>query len=154
MTIRPAGLGEKDQLESLQRRASLMWDEYRAALLAHPDAIDLPAAQIAEGRVWIAEFDDVTAGFSVVLPGDGGAMDLDGLFVEPHLWGRGIGRRLVAHAAALTREAGARCLRVVANPRAAGFYIACGFDIISEEQTRFGRGLTAVLRLNGSEGRE
>lgn len=39
---RPATAGERRQLVELQRRASLANPGDREALLAHPDAIDLP----------------------------------------------------------------------------------------------------------------
>lgn len=152
LIIRPAALDEQRRLEALQRRASLMWEEDRQALLAHPDAIELPIDQIADGRVWVAEQRGAVVGFSVLLPGNDGAIELDGLFVEPDFRGKGIGRQLVAHAVAMARDAGAGSLRVVANPRAAGFYAACGFEIIGEEQTRFGRALSAVLEIDCDTG--
>ena len=47
-------------------------------------------AQIANGQVIVAEIDGEIAGFAAVVGGE-----LDGLFVEPDLWGRGIGAALV-----------------------------------------------------------
>lgn len=44
LAIRIAARDEKKLLEDLQWRASLVWEEYREALLAHPDAIELPLA--------------------------------------------------------------------------------------------------------------
>ena len=41
-------------LEALQRRSSDVWEEYRAQLAAHPDAIAPPHQAIAEGRVRVA----------------------------------------------------------------------------------------------------
>jgi|GEM_PF-3094826 ribosomal protein S18 acetylase RimI-like enzyme len=92
-------------------------------------------------------------GFSVVVPGDDGAVEIDGLLVEPEFGKRGIGRRLVAHAVTIARAAGARALRVVVNPRAAGFYAACGFEIIGAAEVRFGSALSAVLKIDGKAGR-
>jgi hypothetical protein len=70
-TIRPACPAERAALEDVQRRASLALPDYRAQLEAHPDAIDLPAARIAEGRVLVAEDEAGVAGFAVWLDGDG-----------------------------------------------------------------------------------
>lgn len=129
-------------LESLQRRASLSNPGDRDALLANPDAIELPIDQIAAGCVFIAEHDGIVAGFAaVVLRPDGGA-ELDALFVEPHLWKRGIGRRLVDHIAEVARERNASFLHVIGNRHAEGFYLSCGFQMIGTVDTRFGIGLT------------
>jgi GNAT superfamily N-acetyltransferase len=140
LTIRPAAIAERGALEALQWRASLMWEEYRDALLAHPDAIALPDEQI--GRTIVAELGDKALGFAVVLPRPDGDAELDGLFVDPANWRAGIGTRLVREAERLAAAAGAEYLYVVGNPRAEGFYAACGFVLVGREPTRFGVGLT------------
>lgn len=137
--IRPARAAERAALEDLQRRASLALPDYRAQLDAHPDAIDLPAAQIAGGRVLVAEDEAGIAGFAAWLDGEGAdEAALDGLFVEPARWRGGIGRALVAAIAAAAAGAGRRRLTVVANPGAVAFYARCGFAEAGEAQTRFG----------------
>jgi GNAT superfamily N-acetyltransferase len=133
---------EREALERLQWRASLVADEYREQLLADPDAIDLPPTQIADGAVLVAEMDAAPAGFAVVLPRDDGDAELDGLFVEPALWRGGVGRRLVEAGVALARGFGAGELHVVAEPAAIGFYEACGFVTTGAAETRFGPAIT------------
>ena len=54
-TFRLATPAERSALEELQRRASLIWEEDRDALLAHPDAIELPLEQITDGHTIVAE---------------------------------------------------------------------------------------------------
>ena len=135
ISLRLARPEEHDELEELQRRASLELPEYREQLLANPDAIHLPPAQIANGQVIVAELGGEIAGFAAVVGGE-----LDGLFVEPDLWGGGIGRALVDAATHEARQRGLS-LTVIANPRAKGFYESCGFTVEGEEQTRFGPGL-------------
>jgi len=73
---------------------------------------------------------------------------LDALFVEPSAWRQGIGRVLVEHCAAAARAMDAESLHVLGNPHAESFYIACGFNTLGTEQTRFGAGLVMkrVLR--------
>lgn len=147
ISIRPARSDEQTILESLQRRASLSNPGDRDALLANPDAIALPIEQIAEGCVFVAECDGVVAGFAAVLPRPDGDAELDALFVEPHLWKRGIGRRLVDRMADVARATAASFLHVVGNPHAEGFYTSCGFHVTGTVDTRFGAGLAMRRRL-------
>ena len=136
MRIRPAQIEERELLEDLQRRASLANAEHRAALLAHPDAIALPAGQIERGEVLLAETEGRVAGFVAVLGGE-----IDGLFVEPDLWGLGIGRALVEAAVHHARRLGLS-VTVIANPTARLFYEKCGFVLEGEAETRFGPALS------------
>jgi len=139
--IRPARPDEQTKLESLQRRASLNNPGDRDAILANPDAIALPIEQITAGCVFVAEHDGVVAGFAAVVPRRDGGAELDALFVEPHLWKRGIGRRLVDHTAEFARASAASFLHVIGNPHAEGFYVSCGFLVTGTFDTRFGVGL-------------
>ena len=52
--IRFAHPSERAFLINLQRRASLVWEEYRDDLLAHPEAIYIPLAQFRKRQVRIA----------------------------------------------------------------------------------------------------
>ena len=141
LSFRRAIPAERTALEDLQWRASLMWEDYRDALLENPDAIDLPPDQITDGRAIVAEMLGEIVGFAVVLPRDDGHAELDALFVEPKVWRRGVGRGLIEEARAFASADGAMSLFVVANPRAQDFYAACGFVLIGEAPTRFGAGL-------------
>jgi GNAT superfamily N-acetyltransferase len=135
LTLRLARPEEHDELEELQRRASLELPEYRDQLMLNPDAIYLPEGQIANGQVIVAEIGGEIAGFAAVVGGE-----LDGLFVEPDLWGHGIGRALADAATQEARRKGFT-LSVVATPRARRFYEHCGFAVEGEVQTRFGPAL-------------
>jgi GNAT superfamily N-acetyltransferase len=135
LTLRLARRDEHDELEDLQRRASLELPEYRDQLLDNPDAIYLPEGQIANGQVIVAEIAGEIAGFAAVVGGE-----LDGLFVEPDLWGQGIGRTLVDAATHEARRRGL-ALKVIANPRARRFYESCCFSVEGEVETRFGPAL-------------
>lgn len=136
--IRLARASDRASLEALQWRASLVWEDYRADLLANPDAIELPEDQIDQGYVQICERNGAAVGFMVALPRADLDVELDGLFVEPDVWRCGIGRSLVQAALAFAVRRGASKMHVVANPGALGFYKACGFSTCGTEQTRFG----------------
>lgn len=139
--IRQAVISEKKELEDLQRRASLTNAGDRDALLAHPDAIELPAAQIAAGAVFVLEQNGVIAGFAAVLPRADGGAELDALFVEPAMRRCGIGRSLVEHCCEVARSQRSTFLHVIGNPHAEDFYLACGFRLTGTAETRFGTGL-------------
>ncbi|MEO8176971.1 MAG: GNAT family N-acetyltransferase [Sphingomicrobium sp.] len=140
LCIRPGQPEERQYLEDLQRRASLVHEVHREALLAHPEAITLPAEQIERGEVLVAEIDKRIAGFAVVLD-DHGKAELDGLFVEPDLWRNGVGLALIEAAAAEARRRGLGPLKVIANPTAEEFYIKSGFVMEGMADTQFGPGI-------------
>jgi GNAT superfamily N-acetyltransferase len=141
IVVRAAVPDEQSMLEGLQRRASLANPGDRDAILAHPDAIALPAGQITDGDVFVADRNGEVLGFAAVLRRPDGDAELDALFVDPILWKQGVGRRLVDHCATVARLRGSRLLHVVGNPHAAGFYGACGFRTTGTVETRFGTGL-------------
>jgi len=140
LSLRFGQPAEREQLEQLQRRASLMHDAYRDALLANPDLIALPRWQLEENRVRVAERGGRTLGFAAVLPRDRQTCDLDALFVEPDYWKRGIGRALMEDAFVLARAGGAEAMEVLANPYADGFYARLGFVWIGTVTTPLGIG--------------
>jgi GNAT superfamily N-acetyltransferase len=139
ISIRLARPEEWHALEALQRRASLALEKYREQLQAKPDAIALPLELVEEGAVIVASLGDRLAGFAAVLIDDDHA-ELDGLFVDPDLWGRGIGSALVEVAVHEARRQGL-AMMVIANPAARGFYEKSGFSVEGETVTRFGPAL-------------
>jgi GNAT superfamily N-acetyltransferase len=145
--IRAAAAAERHELEELQRRASLNNPGDREALLANPDAIDLPLAQIVAGQVFVAERRGRIVGFASVLDRSDGDTELDGLFVEPACWRTGVGGALVDRCAAYGRERQAAAIHVIGNPHALAFYRACGFAEVGIHRTRFGTGIVMTLSL-------
>lgn len=141
LAIRPARPDEREALEELQRRASLANPGDREALLAHPDAIEVPREQIERGQVLVAAVGGELRGFGAILPREDGDAELDALFVDPTHWQQGLGRALVEALAAQARQEGAAALHVIGNPHAEGFYRATGFELTGTHATRFGVGL-------------
>jgi lactoylglutathione lyase len=152
--IRDALPDEAAALERLQRRSSDLWEEHRAQLAAHPDAIEPLQQAIAEGRVRVAvDASQQRLGFSVVQPLQAGRCELDDLFVEPAFMGRGVGRLLVDDLESRAAAAGATHVDVITNPNALGFYERVGFEATGEASTRFGRGIRMSLELSPSSSR-
>jgi GNAT superfamily N-acetyltransferase len=147
-TIRYARLGERRNLEELQRRASMIWEEYRVQLLANPDAIELSARLIREKRVRVAEMSGRTTGFSALVPLSADTAELDGLFVDPDAMRQGIGAWLIEDAGRLAREWGLQAIEVTTNPRAEAFYLREGFVVTGRTDTRFGPANRMRLTLN------
>jgi len=133
---RAARPDERVVLEDLQRRSSLAIEEDRAALLADPGLIRLPPEHVTPGHAVVAEHGGKAVGFAVVLQRADGDAELDGLFVDPVHWRRGVGRELVIRARCLAVDRGAARLWVVANPAARAFYESCGFRHVGDVETQ------------------
>lgn len=114
-----SGLGEL----CLRSKAHWGYDEAflaacRAELTLHPDALQTT-------RVQVAERDAAVVGLAQVKV-TGADADLLKLFVEPALFGTGIGRRLFEWSAAKARELGAERMIIEADPWAVPFYQRMG----------------------------
>jgi GNAT superfamily N-acetyltransferase len=139
--IRRALASEREFLEALQRRASLANAGDREAILAHPDAINIPLDQLESGQLYVAARGETIVGFAAILPRPDGDTELDALFVEPSMWRQGIGRRLLKHCQDAARSLGSGALHVIGNPHAREFYLASGFKSVGVFETRFGEGI-------------
>lgn len=148
MRIRNGGPDERGMLEALQLRASTVSPMYRDAILQHPDSIYLASELLVEGRVRVAEESDSLIGFSVLLAPVEAAAELDGLFVEPPWWRRGVGAALIRDAFRLAHAEKAVRVEVTANLLAIGFYEKLGFLHLHETQTRFGPALRMSYQLS------
>jgi GNAT superfamily N-acetyltransferase len=148
--IRAATPAEQGALGALHRRSSYVWEEDRANLEAHPDALGVATEAIAEGRVRVAVgADGELHGFSVVAAAPGCVCVLDDLFVEPASMRQGIGRALVEDAVAWALRAGCREMAVVAHPRNFPFYESVGFLAGEPVSTRFGPAVQLRRPLGG-----
>ena len=135
--IRAAVLGDMPALRDVFRRSSLSGDGDRAALLAHPDALELSDLAVREGRARVAVADDRIVGFATWLS-DVDIFEIEDLFVDPERMGQGIGRALVLDLIAIARGHGVGRVEVTANQHALAFYERVGFVVEDEVTTRFG----------------
>jgi GNAT superfamily N-acetyltransferase len=147
LRLRKAVRADQPALEDLQRRASLVYEANREALLAHPDAIAVPLEQVDAGDVFLAERGGRIVGFAAVVARDDGDAELDAIFVEPECWKQGIGRVLLDEAERIASRRGARAMHVTANPDALAFYGARGYVVDGETQTRFAPAPTMIKAL-------
>lgn len=138
--IRLARADDRRDLIELQRRASLAieGEEVRAQLLADPDIIDLDPEMIARNEVFVAQLGGRIVGFATIIAHEGNDAELEGIFVEPSEWRKGVGLALMHQ---IDREAaawGASGLHVIASRRVEGFYTRAGFVVTGEVKTELG----------------
>ncbi len=145
--IRTGRVDEIPVLLDVQRRASDIWEAYRADLAAHPEVITLPVEQVTRGDVRvIVDAHDEPLGFSAVIE-LGESVELDGLFVAPKHMRHGLGGQLVADVVERARAAHALRIEVTGQSGAVPFYERQGFRQTGEAETQFGPAprLTLVL---------
>lgn len=146
--LRDARQDEVGALEALQRRSASVWEEDRAVLEAHPEAVAIAPGAVRARRLRVAaDAADRPLGFAHLLPVAEGECELDGLFVEPPHFGQGLGRLLLHDAADRARAAGAGALFVVSGPGARGFYERMGFRLLDAVPTPFGPAQQLVMAL-------
>lgn len=147
VTHRPASQSDHEALEALQRRSALADPGDREWLSAHPEVLRLPAGHLTARTAVVALEHGTPVGFAVVLPREAGDAELDGIFVDPARWRRGIGRELVSLAAGLATGLGATRLWVIAGEPAVPFYAACGFRLAGTAPTLLRRAPLLVMPL-------
>ena len=62
-------------------------------------------------------------------------IELEALFIEPDLIGRGLGRLLIEHAFVTAKASGAQEMIIQGDPNAAHFYTKIGGKLISEKES-------------------
>lgn len=145
LDIRLARADDRQDLIDLLWRASLAWDVVRQDLLDNPEVIDVDPEMIARNQVFVAEQGDRVVGFATIVPREGNDAELEGIFVEPSEWRKGIGNALLRQIEREAQAWGANRLHVVASPNVEGFYTAGGFTRTGEQKMPFGpNGLVMV----------
>jgi ribosomal protein S18 acetylase RimI-like enzyme len=139
LSLRFAEIADLPALSDLFRRASLSNEGDRASLLAHPDALELSARAVEEGRVRVAAIENRIVGFATIVVTDQSG-ELDDLFVDPDCRRRGIATALVLDALDHAADQELTRIEVTANPHALAFYESVGFVSDGMRQTRFGPG--------------
>jgi RimJ/RimL family protein N-acetyltransferase len=146
--FRFAGQSDLRALEDLQRRTALHTGDYREQILAHPDAIAIPAEFITNQFTRVAIAREQILGFSIIVPLRGATAELDGLFVAPEFMRNGVGRALLQDAFQIALGRRIQRIEVTSNPRAIGFYEKIGFIGDAKVETRFAPALRMHLELD------
>ncbi|NGN64553.1 GNAT family N-acetyltransferase [Streptomyces sp. A7024] len=119
ITIRRAEPRDARRLTAIMR-ASRAYEGRYASII---EGYRVSTEYIHRHEVYVAADDTRVLGFySIVLD----PPELDLLFVSDAAQGRGVGRRLLAHARDRARAAGLDGLRIVAHPPAEDFYLSQG----------------------------
>ncbi len=122
IVVRAARAGEAQILTALCVRSKAYWG-YDAEFMRLSEApLTVSEADVASGRVLVAERERLLFGMAKVEP-DG---ELGMMFVDPLAMGRGAGRALFEASATLARRLGARRMAILADPNAASFYERMG----------------------------
>jgi N-acetylglutamate synthase-like GNAT family acetyltransferase len=138
VTIRPAVAADAAAVRDLTRRAYAKWV---AAIGREPLPMGFDqAAAIRDDRVEVMEVDGTIVGVAHLVVEDERVL-LENLAIDPDHAGGGLGRRLLAHAEAVTHDLGRARLALYTNARFVEnlrFYAAAGYAVDREEVFRGG----------------
>jgi GNAT superfamily N-acetyltransferase len=126
MHVRVARPDEADVLTALCIRSKAHWGYDAAFMRLSAVALQVREADIAAGRVLVADDGTGTPIGVAGLVMEGDVADLDVIFVDPPAIGTGAGGALFRAAARLAAELGAKRMTILADPNAAPFYERMG----------------------------
>lgn len=129
--IRKALVNEADELSSIARLSKAHWNYPEAWLDQWHEQLAITERSIADDAVFVHESDGHLDGFYVLVI-SGNEARLEHLWLRPESMGKGTGRSLFEHAAALAVERGAKVMTIESDPFAEGFYKAMGTVRIGE----------------------
>ena len=120
-TIRAARPDDADELSRVARAAKAHWGYPPEYLALWADDLTVTPQFVRDNAVFCAERDGAPVGFYAIESVDDG-WEIGHLWVGPAHIGKGIGTRLLRHAADWAHARGIETLRIVSDPHAEGFY--------------------------------
>ena len=124
-SIRRATGDDTPTLTAIARAAKAHWGYPAEWLAGWAVELTFSPSDLERADCFVIEQDGQLLGFSATLPGVP-RWTLDHVWVLPEAMGRGLGRRLVAHALDRAIAAGASGLEIESDPNAEGFYARLG----------------------------
>lgn len=162
--IRPARRSEGPALTELTFAAKRTWGYPEAYFETWREELTITPAYIEENTVCLAETTRCLSGYYTILynPAEKKVCDaviekgfwLDHIFVAPNFFGRGIGTLLIRHACDTAHRLGANWLRILAEPKAAGFYRKMGGEYVGEFPSNIDGRTTPCFHLQITEEQE
>jgi GNAT superfamily N-acetyltransferase len=133
VSIRPARPEEAERLREIARSAKGYWDYDQALVRDWAATLDFRPDAVPGRELFVAEVAGEPVGLASILTEES-TFVLEDLWIDQPAMGRGLGRRLVEHAASRARELGATRLVWEAEPNAVGFYERLGAHRIGESE--------------------
>jgi ribosomal protein S18 acetylase RimI-like enzyme len=127
MLIRPAKPSEADVLTAIAFAAKQYWGYSPQTMKSWETMLSISPIAIELNPTFVA-FDRDVLGFYMLSHGIG--WELEHLWVSPQFIRRGVGKKLLMHAAEYVRSNGGSTLHIDADPNAESFYRACGAVVV------------------------
>jgi len=132
MHIRRAHEDEALALSGIAYKSKSHWQYSAEQLAAWSEDLTVSPDEISSLPTYVAEVESVVVGFFMLVPSSL-HWNLEHFWVLPSSMGHGLGRALLAYAAALAAEGGATALAIDADPNAELFYLACGAQRVGSQ---------------------
>lgn len=133
INLRPAEIDDVDALTDVSIRAKQSNGYDDAFMVACRDELTVTAAHLCQGEYWVAYEGDQIIGCASLCPDkDHRSGEVHSFFINPDQQGRGVGRMLWAKLLERAHAYGITEVRLDADPNAAPFYEAMGFEVIGD----------------------
>lgn len=144
-TIRAARPDDADELSRVARAAKAHWGYPPEYLALWADDLTVTPQFVRDNAVFCAERDGAPVGFYAIESADDG-WEIGHLWVGPAHIGKGIGTRLLRHAADWAHARGIETLRIVSDPHAANPRLVPVRELIAARLHRLDPGEFDILR--------
>ncbi len=135
--MRPAVSEDAASLTSIAMHSKAYWG-YSSEFMRSAEAeLSVKSRDILDPDVyyWVAIGEDIPLGFYALSKSSGSDIELDAMFVTPEAIGRGIGKKMMAHAKKAAVKLGAVRLIIQSDPSAAAFYQKAGGVITGKRES-------------------
>ena len=134
LQIRQAISNEATALSWIAFTAKAHWGYPKHWLEIWKPQLTFSPEYFEKNESWVAEAEGDPIAFYTLQEKDGNAW-IENLWVSPEFIGKGVGKKLFLHAAALSRRHGYKILQLEADPNAVGFYKKMGMHKIGERHS-------------------